>query len=206
MIIEQIDKKRLMIMLESEDMNSLELTYENISWKNYKFKLLVAKLLALAKFKTGFSVDNCKLSIETIPQGLGCVIIFTLFPDINIESSSKKQHNDFNIEENNDTVDIVNTEPFIYKFDSVDDLFSICGKLSKMRKTNIIRSSVVKLGGSYHILVYPKNIDLPLNVSTILSEYGDKIKFSRTLEAYLYEFGQIIHNKNAITHIGKCLK
>lgn len=205
MIIEQIDKKRLMIMLEGEDMNSLELTYEKISWKNHKFKLLVAKLLALAKFKTGFSVDNCKLSIETIPQGSGCVIIFTLFPEISIKSTPiNESAEELSIEPND--LDIITNNPFIYKFDDIDDLLNICKQISKMKKTNIVKSSVINLYGHYYILVYPKDIDLPMFVSTVLSEYGNQLKFSRALEAYLYEFGKIVHNKNAITRIGKCLR
>lgn len=199
MIIEQIDEKRLMIMLESNDMNSLELTYEKISWKNRKFKLLVAKLLALAKFKTGFSVDDSKLSIETIPQGDGCVIIFTLFPEIDIKSSAAIPPDTY------EKVKIIHNDPFIYKFGSIDDLLDACYRLDKIDTSTINRSCAIRLDESYYIMVYPSAEELSLSVSTLLNEYGSSVRFSRTLESYLYEFGNIIDSKKAISCIASCV-
>lgn len=197
LIIEQIDDKKLMIMLEEEDMDSLNLTYDKISWKNTKFKMLIAKLLALAKFKTGFSVDNCKLSIETIPQGSGCVIIFTLFPELKVESNSLDGMVSFNSS---------NFEPYIYKFKNSDDLLNVCDKISRIKSSKINSSTAFKVKDDYFIVIYPKEENFPENVSVILSEYGKKIKFSRTSEAYLYESGRVIHNKNAISYIGRCVR
>lgn len=197
MIIERIDEKRLMIMLEEQDMNSLELTYEGVSWKNHKFKLLIAKLLALAKFKTGFSVDDNKLSIETIPQGLGCVIIFTLFPKLKIKTGEPDNLIACPTETDN---------PYIYKFDNAGNLLEVCERLGKINNSKIKSSSIYKVGKKYFMLIQPREDVLPGSVSVILSEYGKKVSSNRTSEAYLYESGKVIHKKNAISYIEKCLK
>lgn len=197
MIIERVDEKKLLIMLEEQDMDSLGFTYEEISWKNYKFKLLIAKLLALAKFRTGFSVDNCKLSIETVPQGLGCVIIFTLFPKLKLKASESGGR-------------VVCTtkpsEPYIYKFKNGEDLMEVCEKLGKIKNSEIKSSSVFRIGQKYYMVIKPTGTLLPGRISVVLSEYGNKIKFSKTSEAYLYESGRVIHRKNAISYIERCLK
>ncbi len=199
MFIERIDEKRLMIVLEEGDMNSLDLTYEGISWKNHRFKLLVAKLLALAKFKTGFSVDDCKLSIETIPQGAGCMIIFTLFPKLKPETIS--------VDDTSDPPSKgVSANPYIYKFSSGKDLLDVCEQLGKINSSNIGSNSVFRLGEKYFMIIYPDNTMLPKNISVILSEYGQQVKFSKVCEAQLYESGKVIHKKNAISYIENYLK
>lgn len=199
LFIERIDEKRLMIVLQEDDMNSLDLTYEAISWKNHRFKLLVAKLLALAKFKTGFSVDDCKLSIETIPQGAGCMIIFTLFPKLKPETISPDNAPVSSPKE-------ANINPYIYKFNSGKDLLDVCEQLGKINRSNIGSNSVFRLGEKYYMIIYPNDAALPKNISVILSEYGQQVRFSKVYEAHLYESGKVIHKKNAISYIEKCLK
>ncbi len=186
MIIERIDEKKLMIMLEEQDMNSLELTYDKVSWKNQKFKVLIAKLLALAKFKTGFSVDESKLSIETMPQGSGCVIIFTLSPE---KKGKNKGENEELI-----TYETENLESYIYKFDKIDDLLEVCEKIEKMQETGIKSSMIFDMNNTYFVLLYPTGAIIPQSVSVILNEYGSEVEYSRILEANLHEFGKLIHS------------
>jgi Negative regulator of genetic competence, sporulation and motility len=195
LIIERIDEKKLMIMLEEQDMNSLELTYDKVSWKNQKFKVLVAKLLALAKFKTGFSVDENKLSIETMPQGSGCVLIFTLSAEKDPRAT----------DENTALIpyETIDLKSYIYKFDNIDDLLEVCEKIQKMQKTGIKSSTIFYMNNTYFVLLYPDELILPEAVSVLLNEYGNEVEYSRIFEANLHEFGQLIHSKDAVLSLGK---
>ena len=196
MIIERIDEKKLMIMLEEQDMNSLELTYDKVSWKNQKFKVLVAKLLALAKFKTGFSVDENKLSIETMPQGSGCVLIFTLSAEKDPRATADNTAlNPY------ETVDL---KSYIYKFDNIDDLLEACEKIQKMQKTGIRSSTIFYMNNTYFVLLYPDELILPEAVSVLLNEYGNEVEYSKIFEANLHEFGKLIHSNDAVLSLGNC--
>ncbi len=197
LIIERIDEKKLMIMLEEQDMSSLELTYDKVSWKNQKFKVLVAKLLALAKFKTGFSADDGQLSIETMPQGSGCVIIFTLSP----ESKDKSKNNAIDLLTDGTEA----SSSYIYKFDRTDDLLEVCDKIEKMEKSVIKSSTIFYLNNTYFVLIHPGGKILPEAVSVILNEYGNELEYSKVFEAYLNEFGRLIHSGDAIAYVGRCL-
>ena len=178
LIIERIDEKKLMIMLEEEDMNSLELTYDKVSWKNQKFKLLVAKLLALAKFRTGFSVDDCKLSIETVPQNPGCLLIFTLFPDL-------KKNTDALVPMADET-----RCPYIYRFDAVDDLFELFCKLERVKNHGIKSLILFRLSKKLFAVVYLNNDIVPRHTLALLDEYSDQIAYDSLTEARLREFGE----------------
>lgn len=176
-------------------MESLGITYENVSWNNDKFRILVARLLALAKIETGFDIDNYKLSIETIPQNKGCVIIFTLSKKpISKQSETRKKFR------------IVNkSQPYIYKFNRLEDMLSACQKLHRLKRGKIKNSSILSLKNEYFLIVYSVE-PLAKSASVLLSEYGENVKSNNASIAYLYESGKIIHNKNAINYIGKYMK
>ncbi len=177
-------------MLEEQDMSSLELTYDKVSWKNHKFKLLVAKLLALAKFKTGFSVDDCRLSIETMPQGSGCVIIFTLFPEIEMKKTdSEKSLVPSYLKER---------DPYIYRFDTLDNLLDMCKKLETVAEDSVRPDLIFSFKGKYFILIYPRPGYIDKATLAALDEYGTKMKQCKILGSHLIEFGKQIHRKKVI--------
>ena len=78
MILDKIDEKRLLIALSSEDMDFLDITFNQLDWKNDYSREIIKNLLAKAESEIGFSSSNKKLLIEAIPQSNGCFVIITL--------------------------------------------------------------------------------------------------------------------------------
>ena len=67
MILDKIDEKRLLIALSSEDMDFLDITFNQLDWKNDYSREIIKNLLARAESEIGFSSSNKKLLIEAIP-------------------------------------------------------------------------------------------------------------------------------------------
>ena len=195
MVIEQINEKKLLIVLEERDMHELGLTYERISWRDHKSRDVIAKLLTLAKIETGFSIDNYKLSIETLPQFNGCIIIFTLInssAEKEIKKSSKPR---LNKSKSNTT---------IYKFDSVDDVLKVCKQLYDLYKSSTYKSDVYTYRGQYYLVIHScDEIQKPIYI--MLSEYGKVLKQNKIFMSYLDEYGDVIKKDDAVVSIGKCI-
>ncbi len=195
MVIEQINEKKLLIVLEEKDMNELGLTYESISWSNHKSRDIMAKLLTLAKIETGFSIENYKLSIETLPQFNGCIIIFTL---INSNSEDK-------IAKNNKThLNKNKSNTIIYKFDNLDDILKVCKHLYNLYESKTYKSDIYTYQGQYYLVIRPyEEIKKPIYI--MLSEYGEILKQNEIFISYLDECGDVIKKDDAVLSIGKSM-
>lgn len=193
LVIEQINAKKLLIVLEEKDMDELGLTYESISWSNQKSREIMAKLLTLAKIETGFSIENYKLSIETLPQFNGCIIIFTLASD------SYKE----NIVESNKTyLNKAKSNTMIYKFDNLDDILKICKQLYNLYESETYKSDVYTYKNEYYLVIHTyEEIKKPVYI--MLSEYGEMLKQNKIFISYLDEYGDIIKKDDAVVSIGK---
>lgn len=193
MVIEQINEKKLLIVLEEKDMNELGLTYESISWSNQKSRDIMAKLLTLAKIETGFSIENYKLSIETLPQFNGCIIIFTLM-NSNFEEKSPKSNKTY--------LNKTKSNTMIYKFDSLDDILQICKQLYDLYEPDTYKSDVYTYQDEYYLVIHPyEEIKKPVYI--MLSEYGEILKQNKIFISYLDEYGDVIKKDDAVVSIGK---
>ena len=193
MVIEQINAKKLLIVLEEKDMDELGLTYENISWSNQKSREIIAKLLTLAKIETGFSIENYKLSIETLPQFNGCIIIFTLSSDDYKEDTVEKNKTHLN-----NTV----SNTMIYKFDNLDDILKICKQLYNLYESETYKSDIYTYKSEYYLVIHTYE-EIKKTVYIMLSEYGEMLKKNKMFISYLDEYGDIIKKDDAVISIGK---
>ena len=194
MIIERIDEKRLLILLEKYDMTTLGISYKDISWEDTKSRIIIARLLALAKIETGFSIENSRLSIEALPQYNGCAIIFSLSPyPKNKAINSVSEPNKYS-----------ESKIMIYKFDNLDNLLNLCEK-ARGYSSSLQGSSIYKVKGIYYLVIYHK-IDIPVHLEVLLSEYGSCLKSSSITVSHLNEQGIVIHKNNALSFIGQYMK
>lgn len=189
MIIERIDKKRLLIVLENYDMTSLGISYNDISWEDKNSRIIMARLLTLAKIETGFSIENCKLSIQALPQYNGCAIIFTISPYPKHKSNKNNNKSHFKSE----------YKTSIYKFDKIEHLFSLCKKI-KNHISEIKDSIILKIKNFYYLVLY-YNSKLPMYTDTLLSEYACPLKSNKITISHLCEQGTLIGKNNALNFI-----
>jgi len=189
MILEQIDEKRLLIALSHDDMNILDLTFKQLSWKNEYSRQIIKKILLRAENEIGFSVGNNQMMIEAIPQNSGCVVLVTVLPQ------KKMDRKIFKIKET--------IRPYLFKFCSIENLFCAIERIFKT-KTVTLKSTVFECNKSYFLLIY-SNGNLPVYIRSILTEYCDVLSKDDTTVYELIEKGKLIIKNNAIENIGKCL-
>lgn len=190
MIIELIDETRLLISLDEEDMLTFDLTFERFFWKDRHSKEVITELLRLAKEKTGFSAEGHKLMIEAIPQGDGCMILFTLLPKSG-EGTRKK----YRIKNKG--------ELFVYVFDSADNMLSAVKRLFSI-KNGLYDSQLLQYRDKYYLVIYT-NKGLPPPVGILLSEYANLKGKEKSTLARILEYGSTIVDRNAVEKIGKHL-
>ena len=75
MYIEQLDKTRLLINIEQQDLSIFELRPDTISMANEETRNLFKQILALAAVKTGISLHDKTISVEVMPYDKGCFIL-----------------------------------------------------------------------------------------------------------------------------------
>ena len=78
MYIEQLDKTRLLINIEQQDLSIFELRPDTISMANEETRNLFKQILALAAVKTGISLHDKTISVEVMPYDKGCFILATI--------------------------------------------------------------------------------------------------------------------------------
>ena len=188
--ISRIDDIRLLISLASEDMQAFDLRFDQFLWSDKKSRDIIRELLVIAEEKTGFSAENKRIMIEAIPTDDGCAILFTLLSD-KLKLARKK----FRVKNKH--------EPFIYEFNSADDLLDVINKLVPLN-TNIKMSTAVALNKKYYLIIYT-NGGVTSPVSVILSEYGKWKGSGRINESKLLEYGKIVSDGYAIEKIGEYL-
>lgn len=189
LILEQIDEKRLLIALSHDDMNILDLTFKQLSWKNEYSRQIIKKILLRAENEIGFSVGNNQMMIEAIPQNSGCVVLVTVLPH------KKADRKIFKIKET--------IHPYLFKFCSLENLFCAIERIFK-NKTITIKSSIFECNKAYFLLIY-SNGEMPFFLKSILTEYCDILSKNDTTVSELIERGKLIIKNNAIEAIGKSL-
>ncbi|OJU18616.1 MAG: hypothetical protein BGN88_00570 [Clostridiales bacterium 43-6] len=182
MNIELVEPQRLRISLQSTDLKSLDLTFDEFDYENPRIKRVLWSLLSDASKQTGFTVGKGKLLIEVFPAFTGgCIIYFT---QLEIEKTKTR-------------VKTKKTVPCIYRFDDCDSMLSAVCRLKT--DTDIIdKSSLYLLDGHYMLVIYPKAGFIG-SLGAVLNEYGCKVTVH---ESFLSEHATLLQETKAIENIG----
>lgn len=187
MILEKIDETRLLIGLTGEDMELLDLTFNELNWKDEYSREVIWKLLSRARKEIGFSVDDKQLMIEAIPQTDGCFVIITLLSKLN------GNRRIFKIKESK--------KPFVFSFKSSENLIRAIERLYD-KESKFIRSTVLEYNEKYYIIIYVQG-PMATKLQAIVSEYGELVGKDRVVAAQINEQGRLIAKNNAIEKIGR---
>lgn len=190
MILDKIDEKRLLIALSSEDMDFLDITFNQLDWKNDYSREIIKNLLARAESEIGFSSSNKKLLIEAIPQSNGCFVIITL-----LSNKIKKSRKTYKIKNN--------SKPFTFFFKDSDSLFALVERIYN-KSSSFVNSSIIELNNSYYIIFYA-NGSISSNMMAVISEYGELSGKDSIVAARVFEKGNVIVKNRAVEEFGKYL-
>ncbi len=191
MILDKIDEKRLLIALSDEDMDFLDITFNQLHWKNDYSREIIKNLLARAETEIGFDSNNKKLLIEAIPQTNGCFVLVTLLAN----KSNKVARKTFKIKNK--------SKPFTFFFRDSDAIFALIERIYD-KNFNITNSSIIEIKNSYY-LIFQVNGPIPSNLMTIIGEYGELIGKDSIVAARIFEKGNVLIENTAIENFSKYL-
>ena len=181
MEIKQIDSRRLKILLSGEDLDAINLSYEQIDYQNPETREFLFSLLETACLTTEFKA-NSRVAIEIYPTNQrGCVVYFSALDDPPKRWKVRRH--------------IVS--PAIYLFDDVDTLIKGSVKLFHRASHRILKSSLYRGEGRYWLVIYP--LDMVENITlAFLDEYASRCGEGLLVASWLDEHAQLILKDHAV--------
>ncbi len=186
MTIEQLDERKVLISLGSDDMKSFELEFENMSFYSEHSKRVLLRLLQLACMKAGISSRSKSVLMEALPHKSGCLLLVTM-----LEEKSRKTYKVKRV-----------TSQVCFEFESAEAMLSAAQELflSKQKLKN--NSLWLSQGRYYLIFDYPW---VHRGISEIAGVYGVQCKCTRIQISRIKESGKLLHEGNALEYIGRTI-
>ncbi|MDR0913919.1 MAG: adaptor protein MecA [Oscillospiraceae bacterium] len=186
MIIEQLDRHKVLISLCNRDMDDFALNFDDMSFADPHAKKILLRLLTLACRKAGIETKNKRLVVEALPHDLGCLILMTL------ESTAKTSPKVYRLKQA--------ATDYCFAFENSEDFFESV-KMLYESGSDYIETSAIAMDGKFYLILTA--FKLPKNIVAILREFGSQTGFNSMFKAKLFEAGTLLAGKNAITQIGK---
>lgn len=178
-----IHENKLKVILTAEDMEKLELSYEQMDYSDAETREALVEVLDRARGHVRFNPKRSKLFIEVYPcEGGGCVLYFTC---LHTDRSGK-----------------VDVRPVLFEFDSADALTEAACSTYRRYRQRIYRSTLYQMNGRYRLIVWPLDYADRLSIY-FLSEYGRCIGEGELLAAFTEEHGQEILEEDAIERLAE---
>lgn len=187
MFIEQLDKTRLLINLESEDLSIFDLEPSSISMEDKETRDLFKQLLTLAAVKTGIVLRNKTISVELMPYDRGCFILATV--------KAKSTRKIYKIKKT--------TSHLLMKFKSASDMLDAV-KLLYDKGLSEYSCSIYSGKKLYYLLISSK-ASVPKAIRIMLAEYGKICPCDKLTIGRLSEFCTLVCKNNSIAYLGKKL-
>ena len=187
MYIEQLDKTRLLINLESEDLSIFDLEPKKISMADKDTQELFKQLLSLAAVKTGIALRDKTVSVELLPYDRGCFILATV--------KAKNRRKIYRIKKT--------TSYLLMKFKNVSDMLDAV-KLLYNKELREYRCSLYSGKIGYFLLISSK-ASVPKNARIMLSEYGIIYPCDNLTAVRINEICTLICKDKSIDYLGKLL-
>ena len=184
--IEAPQENKIIVELTQEDMNELDITYEEMDYGNIETRRVIWTILDRARHTLSRDIDpSGRMLIETVPtaQG-GCVIFFTVLgKEIKTANFRRMMQ--------------IRKEPtaFTYVFDSLDTLTRCAAQLRRAEPI-LPKSSLFLLDGQYRLSV--RSELPPHRFKAVLSEYGTPCPDGELSLAFLQEHGKLLADGDAI--------
>lgn len=184
MYIEQLDKTRLLITLEHEDLDVFDLEPYSISMENKETKALFKQLLTLAAIKAGIQIKDKVLSVETMPYDFGCFLLVTIKPKCTRKKYRIKKDTSYQL---------VEFENAMTMLDCLKNLY--------IRNFNKFNCNLYRYNGKYYLLFFSKAI-FPTCLSLLLSEFGTILPCDGVITSRIEELYESLHKIDTIKYIG----
>lgn len=156
MKFEKLTDDKLRIIFTVKDMSANNVSTETFLSNNTVSQKLLHALLLRAEEKVGFKTDDCNLLVEAISFSDGG-FIFTI-----TKLSSSATNEDSKL---------------LFKFENFDNFLEFCTYMKNTSFSDYDRFSLFLYKNTYYLSVFGKD-DWPINLKSILCEFGKPISYS----------------------------
>lgn len=190
MKFEKITDTKIKIILSLSDMESNNISIDNIISNSESSQKLLQNILCMAEKKIGFNPGDSKLLVEVIQSMSNeCIYTITKLPNKKIICRNC-------------------SNSLIFKFENFDDFINLCAFLKGSNYLNLKdfskNFSLIYYNGTYYLRALESNSFSVLldYLKLLFSEFGKDVSSSHCIEGLLSEYGKVIFRRNAIN---KCI-
>ncbi|MDR1466994.1 MAG: adaptor protein MecA [Oscillospiraceae bacterium] len=188
MILEQINKEKLLIVFSHEDIKKFDTIYGQSIYIKGNMVKVIREVLFLARVKTGFNSQNRRLTIELIERNKSCYVMATI-----LQEQQTKTPQTYRIKQS--------ARKCVFSFSILEDLLCVVERVYSIG-VNVVNSQIVRRENKYFMILQARNAEL-LRLAPILSEYGKLVGEGNTDTARYFESGKVIIKDRAIQVLGR---
>ncbi len=180
MKIELQNEDKIVVELSSHDLQTLDITYEDMDYANIETRRVIWTLLDEARRVLGKDISTTeRMLIEALPsEDGGCVLYFTVLPSAGREPNGKR------------LVMKKEAEPMLLFLRDSDGLIETAEELKELMSHHKGFSSYA-FDGAYYIIVYPKLTQSEYLLRR-LCEYCDVSDAESEQFARITEYGRLL--------------
>lgn len=190
MKFEKLTDTKIKIILSLQDMESNNLSAENVLSNTADSQKLLDIIIKKAEVELGFKPDDSQLLVEAVvPSNEECVFTITKLLD---DKLCCYQHDN----------------SFIFKFDCFDDFINLCTFLNNFSylclKEISKNFSLIYYNNTYYLRFVQSEYSCIVieYIKTLFEEFGKDVSHTSGIDGILNEYGKVIFSKNAIL---KCI-
>ena len=195
MRIEQIDRQTIKVVLNQTDMDSFDITYEEMDYKDPNTKRVLLELIRRIKEETDMDFNSGKLFVEAFPYSDGGCVLYICTIPVSAESTPQNRPAQKRA--------VFNT-PLVFEFDGLEALGSACKHLFLQYNHIILKSALYLYGQAYRLLIY-SYFKLDNKLIAMVSEYGRYIGKGGIQSAIVREHAKCLLEANAVETISEKL-
>ncbi len=201
MKIEKINDNKIKVTLSTTELQERNLDFQALRYNTPEAQTLFWDMMKQAENEHGFKTTNCQLFIEaaaSVNDGQFIVTVTKLQGNGNSLPPAPQKRKLPIPELKVRKKQIPKTQNYIYKF---NDFEQICNLLSSGNVPKDLPASLYEYKNSFFIIARPSKA-----VHLIISEFGEVVKDSVSIEGILMEHGRKIVEKNAFSELSKNFK
>lgn len=174
------------VELDREDMNELNITYQQMDYNDEHTREVLQGLLKRIGLPGGFDALSGRVMIEVFPRANdGCLVRFT---SVGSHDGQPTVH-----------MRRVKSEPAVYEFDGAGEMLAA---MAALHDGGNAPCELYLVEGKYRVITYIDRDEK--RTPHILGEFGNKLAKDAAAAAFTAEHGMLI-SENAVCDIGKYL-
>ncbi|MDR2908632.1 MAG: adaptor protein MecA [Oscillospiraceae bacterium] len=183
-----IGPDKLKIMLTREELEELDIQYDEVDYSDSETRRTLLKLLEQGSAEAGFHPRRSRLFIEIFPGGGGgCVIYYTRVSGGEVLSQGRF---------------VPGPVPAVFAFKRAETLIECCKKFMPLCGHRIYKSALYRLKGRLRLVIWPLDYNDRLSVS-FLSEYGRLVGEGNLLFSHIEEHGETVLESDAVETVSE---